>query len=343
MSQHKFSRPEYHFTVQKGWLNDPNGLIRLGNDYHMFFQHNPSAPDWGNMHWGHAVSSDLLHWKELPVALKPKSSEDLCFSGSAILDTEHASGFGSRENPPLLVYFTSTGRGECLAYSLDGGMTFREYEHNPVIRHNGRDPRVIQYATGHYVIAVYDEVNHIAFYRSSDLKNWTFRSRIHGFYECPELFQLGGRWVLFAGNGVYSIGRFDGETFTPETFPRPLFEGDAYAGQTFANCDRRIAIFWLRDRKGIFREQGFSQQMSIPVELTMKEERILVNPAVEVPGSYVLSSPDRPVTIRGVELPAAEEILVVEDTATVEAFINHGERCILRYATEPLDPSLHRK
>lgn len=334
MNPLQFARPEFHFTARKGWLNDPNGLIRLGNLYHMFFQYNPAAPDWGNMHWGHAVSTDLLNWKELPAALKPKSETDLCFSGSAILDTENASGLGSHENPPLLVYFTSTGRGECLAYSLDGGMTFQEYEHNPVIRHNGRDPRVLQYAPEHYVIAVYDEVNHIAFYRSSDLRNWKFCSRIHGFYECPELFELGGRWVLFAANGVYSLGKFDGETFTPETLPQPLFEGDAYAGQTFANCDRRIAIFWLRDGRGIFREQGFSQQMSIPVELTLKGDRILVNPAVDVPGSRIISSADHPVTIRGVELPAAEKILVIEDTATVEAFINGGERCILRYAME---------
>ena len=334
MNQHEFARPGFHFTARRGWLNDPNGLIRLGDVYHMFFQHNPAAPDWGNIHWGHAVSTDLLHWQELPIALKPKSENDLCFSGSAILDTENASGFGSRENPPLLVYFTSTGRGECLAYSLDGGMTFEEYGNNPVIRHSGRDPRVLQYAPGHYVIAVYDEVNHIAFYRSSNLKDWHFCSRIHGFYECPELFELEGRWVLFAANGVYSLGKFDGERFTPETLPRPLFEGDAYAGQTFANCNRRIAVFWMRDSKGIFRNQGFSQQMSIPVELTLKEDHIFVNPAVKVPGCKIISSPDRPITIRGVELPAAETILVIEDTATVEAFVNGGEQCILRYTTE---------
>lgn len=332
MNQRPVARPKCHFTPRKGWINDPNGLILLGGVYHMFFQHNPDAPEWGNIHWGHAVSSDLLHWKELPSALSPKSADDLCFSGSAILDTENASGLGSPGEPALLVYYTSTGRGECLAYSRDGGMTFREYGHNPVIRHNGRDPRVLQYAPGHYVIAVYDEVNHIAFYRSSDLKRWHFCSRIHGFYECPELFELNGRWVLFGANGVYSLGSFDGEVFTPEALPRPLFEGDAYAGQTFANCGRRIAVFWMRDNKRLFRELRFSQQMSIPVELTLKGDRILVNPAVEVPGSRMISSPERPVTVRGVELPPAGHILVVEDTATVEAFIDHGERCILRYA-----------
>ena len=171
-------RPQFHFTARRGWLNDPNGLVVLGSRYHMYFQHNPEAPEWGNIHWGHAVSDDLLHWEELPIALAPKAENDLCFSGSAFLDTENASGLGTPENPALLVYFTSTGRGECLAYSLDGGMTFTEYENNPVIRHRGRDPRILRYAPGHYVIAVYDEVNHIAFYRSADLKNWTFCSRI---------------------------------------------------------------------------------------------------------------------------------------------------------------------
>ena len=332
-------RPQFHFTARRGWLNDPNGLVVLGSRYHMYFQHNPEAPEWGNIHWGHAVSDDLLHWEELPIALAPKAENDLCFSGSAFLDTENASGLGTPENPALLVYFTSTGRGECLAYSLDGGMTFTEYEDNPVIRHRGRDPRILRYAPGHYVIAVYDEVNHIAFYRSADLKNWTFCSRIHGFYECTELFELGGRWVLFGANGVYSLGSFDGEAFTPETLPRPLFEGDAYAGQTFANCGRRIAVFWLRDN-GIFRSGGFSQQMSIPVELTLKDDRILVNPATQVPGSRVWSSPECPVTLRGIELPAAEHMLIIEDSASVEAFINHGERCILRSTSIPMQKEI---
>ncbi len=320
------TRPRWHFTARRGWLNDPNGLIFLNGEYHLYFQHNPDAPDWGNLHWGHAKSRDLLNWEELPVALSPRSAADLCFSGSAILDTENASGLGEPGNPALLVYYTSTGRGECLAYSLDGGMTFREYGNNPVIRHNGRDPRVLVYAPGHYVIAVYEEVNHIAFYRSENLRDWKFCSRIHGFYECPELFELGGRWVLFGADTVYSIGSFDGETFLPETLPRRLIEGDAYAGQTFSNCLRRIAIFWLRD-KGIFRDQGFNQQMSLPVELTLKGDRILVNPAARPPDLREISGP---ATVAGIEIPAAKHIEILVDSGSVEAFLDHGERCIMR-------------
>ncbi len=322
-------RPRHHFTARRGWLNDPNGLIRLDGEYHLYFQHNPDAPDWGNLHWGHARSRDLLHWEELPSALKPRSADDLCFSGSAILDTENVSGLGEPGRPPLLACYTSTGRGECLAFSLDGGMTFREYAGNPVIRHSGRDPRVLRYAAGHYVIAVYEEVNHIAFYRSENLLDWRFCSRIHGFYECPELFELDGRWVLFAADARYTIGRFDGEVFTPETLLRPLVEGDAYAGQTFSNSDRRIAIFWLRDR-GVFRDRGFSQQMSIPVELTLRGDRILVNPAVRVPDARKFASGSRPAAIAGIPLPEAEHLEVIVDSASIEIFVNHGERCIMR-------------
>ena len=328
------ARPRFHFTASQGWLNDPNGLVFLNGEYHLYFQHNPSGVDWGNIHWGHAKSRDLVHWEELPIALKPKSANDLCFSGSAILDVENASGLGEPGNPALLVYYTATGRGECLAWSLDGGMTFAEYAGNPVIRHKARDrdPRVIRYAPGHYVIAVYEEVNHVAFYRSENLRDWRFCSRIHGFYECPELFELGGCWVLFGADTVYSLGAFDGEVFTPETLPQRMIEGDAYAGQTFSNCDRRIAIFWLRDRNSIFHKLGFNQQMSIPVELTLDGDRIRVMPAVRLPELREISSPDAPVTVGGVELPAAERIEVLVDTGSVEAFINRGERCVMRAA-----------
>ncbi len=322
-------RPRYHFTARSGWLNDPNGLFQLDGTYHLYFQHNPAAPHWGNLHWGHAISEDLLHWRELPVALRPRSDKDLCYSGSAWVDRENHAGFQTGERPTILVYYTSTGRGECLAYSNDGGLTFQEYENNPVIRHRGRDPRILYHReSGYYVLVVYEEFNFAAFYRSSNLKDWEFCSRIHGFFECPELFDLDGRWVLFGANGRYSIGRFDGREFHPESLPAPLFEGEAYAGQSFSNCDRRIMIFWLRDREG-FSGLPYNQQMTLPVELTLRDNAVRVTPAVVPPEAFVVHPGSRSLKLHGWDLPPAEELLIAEDTFSLEIFVNGGERYIV--------------
>ena len=187
-------RPQFHFTSRRGWLNDPNGLLWHDGEYHLFYQHNPYGWDWGNMHWGHAVSRDLVHWTELPIALYPREYGDWCFSGSGVVDSRNTSGFGSAGSPALVVAFTSTGRGECIAYSSDRGRTWTEYSGNPVIKHSGRDPRVLWHEpTKRWVMAVYDETGGaraIALYSSPDLKKWTSESRIDGFFECPELFEL---------------------------------------------------------------------------------------------------------------------------------------------------------
>ena len=146
------------------------------------------------MHWGHATSKDLFRWKEEGVALYPKKYGDWAFSGSAVLDKENTSGWGTKEKPPLVLAYTSTGRGECIAYSLDNGKTWKEYDQNPVVKHTGRDPKLIWHAKAkHWVMAVYDEFQGkqwIAFHTSPDLKTWTFASRIEGFFECPDLFEL---------------------------------------------------------------------------------------------------------------------------------------------------------
>ena len=329
MATADLERPRYHFTARCGWLNDPNGLFFRDGEYHLYFQHNPAAPHWGNLHWGHAVSDDLLHWRELPTALQPHSAKDQCYSGSAWVDLENHAGFQTGDQPAILVYYTSTGRGECLAYSNDGGLTFREYENNPIIRHRGRDPRILYHReSGYYILVVYEEFNFAAFYRSSNLKDWEFCSRIHGFFECPELFELNGRWVLFGANGRYSIGRFDGREFHPESLPAPLFEGEAYAGQSFSNCDRRIMIFWLRDREG-FAGLPYNQQMTLPVELTLHDNTVRVNPAVIPPEAFVVRPEGRNLRLHGWELPPAEELLIVEDVFSLEIFVNSGERYIV--------------
>jgi fructan beta-fructosidase len=263
-------RPQFHFTSRRGWLNDPNGLVFFQGEYHLFYQHNPYGWNWGNMHWGHAASKDLVHWRELPIALYPRQFGDWCFSGSAVVD-------GDR----LLAAYTSTGRGECLAVSTDRGRTWTEPPGNPVIRHQGRDPRLLWHAPSkRWVIAVYDEhagKRWIGFHTSPDLKTWTFRSRIDGFFECPDLFELPvdgdparTKWVLYAADGKYVLGQFDGERFTAESSKHTLWHGNFYAAQTFSTTPdgRRIQIGW---GNGItFPGMPFNQQMTVPCQLTLQ-------------------------------------------------------------------------
>ncbi len=275
-------RPQFHFTSRRGWLNDPNGLVWQAGSYHLFYQHNPYGWNWGNMHWGHAVSPDLVHWKELPTALYPRKFGDWCFSGSGIVDTDNTAGFQQGDKPPLVVAFTSTGRGECIAYSNDQGRTWKEYEGNPVVKHAGRDPKLVWYAPGrHWVMAVYDETGGrqgIAFHTSPDLKHWSFQSKTDGFFECPDLFELPvqgepgkSRWVLYAADGKYVLGDFDGRSFhvTSGKDKLQLWYGNFYAAQSFSNVyrGRQIQIGWAN---GVaFPGMPFNQQMTLPVELTL--------------------------------------------------------------------------
>jgi fructan beta-fructosidase len=274
-------RPQFHFTSRRGWLNDPNGLVYFQGEWHLFYQHNPYGLPWGNMHWGHAVSRDLLHWRELPIALYPPRYGDWCFSGSAVVDEKNTSGFQSGAEPPIVAAFTSTARGEAIVFSNDRGRTFQEFSENPVVTHAGRDPRILWHGpTRRWVMAVYDEAEGkqwIAFYSSPDLKAWTWHSRIEGFYECPDLFELPidgdaqrTAWVLYAADGRYVLGDFDGREFRPRTEKQQLWHGAFYAAQTFSNAPagRRIQIGWAR---GIpFPGMPFNQQMTIPVELTLR-------------------------------------------------------------------------
>ncbi|MFY0599330.1 MAG: glycoside hydrolase family 32 protein [Cyclobacteriaceae bacterium] len=277
-------RPQFHFSAQIGWLNDPNGLVYHNEEYHMFFQHNPYGWYHGNMHWGHAVSKDLLHWEELDIAITPIYN-DWAFSGSAVIDKGNTAGFG--ENA-LVAAYTSTARGECLAYSLDNGRTFKEYDGNPVLKHSGRDPKVFWYAPGkHWVMVVfnadyYDASNGQSFkkrvlqiHTSTDLKNWEYQSEIPYMWECPELFELPiednpeqKKWIVYGGNAQYMIGTFDGKKFTPETSKLIFKEGAHYASQTYNNTPdgRRIMQAW-----GTIPAPGmpFNQMMLFPTELRL--------------------------------------------------------------------------
>ena len=248
-------RPAWHYTAERNWLNDPNGLVYLNGTYHLFYQHNPFGTDWGNMSWGHATSRDLLHWEEQPVAI-PCDAQEAIFSGSVVFDRNNSSGFGTAWNPPLVAVYTSAygadsplaGRqAQSLAYSLDEGKTWTKHQGNPVLDRASadfRDPKVFWYdgADGSYwVMAAVEAVErHVVLYKSADLKAWEYLSTFGpanatgGVWECPDLFELpvdgnpeDRKWVLIvninpggiAGGsaGQYFLGGFDGVTFRSES------------------------------------------------------------------------------------------------------------------------------
>jgi fructan beta-fructosidase len=315
-------RPQYHFTSRRGWLNDPNGLVHAAGEWHLFYQHNPYGWGWGNMHWGHAVSNDLFHWKELPPALSPRRYGDWCFSGSAVVDHDNTSGWRTGKEPLLVCAFTSTARGECIARSEDLGRTWAEHDANPVVRHSGRDPRLTWHAPSRkWVMAVYDErqgqARDVAFYTSGDLKEWTFASRIEGFYECPDLYPLAVdgdernvKWVLSAADGRYLVGRFDGTKFIKESGKHQLWYGNFYAAQTYENAPRgrRVQIGWGRDIA--FPGMPFNQQMTVPVALTLRTTdegvRLFALPVEEIATLCVGKRSWKELTLRPGDNPLGE-------------------------------------
>ncbi|MBE7171628.1 MAG: DUF4980 domain-containing protein [Williamsia sp.] len=288
------NRPQVHFSSQRGWINDPNGLIYYNGEYHLYNQHNPYGWAWGNMHWGHAVSTDLIHWKQLPEAIYPFGERDAAFSGSAIVDPKNTAGFRKNGIDPLIAIYTSTGRGECLKLSYDNGRTFTDYEGNPILKHQGRDPKVFWYGPGnHWVMVVYDFtktkklsldqeaiINQHMIYTSADLKNWEFQSGIPGFFECPDFFELPvigepgvSKWVMYDATGRYAVGNFNGKHFSiDQTLTRyDQGAGFFYASQTYYNMpdNRRIQVGWGR---GIVQPgMPFNQAMLFPTELKLRK------------------------------------------------------------------------
>lgn len=217
---HEPYRPAYHYTPERNWMNDPNGLVHHDGVWHLYYQHNPSADTWGNMSWGHATSPDLLHWSEQPLAIaqtfngEGQAVEDI-FSGSIVVDTENTSGLGTTDNPPLVAHYTSAYTGahptlagiqaQSVAYSLDGGYTWEKYAGNPVLdrgSQNFRDPKVSRYTSpetgeSYWVMVAVEALDHqVVLYRSDDLLEWTYLSTFGpanatgGIWEVPDLFPL---------------------------------------------------------------------------------------------------------------------------------------------------------
>lgn len=296
---HEAHRPQFHFTSRRGWNNDPNGMVYHQGEWHLYYQHNPFGTRWGNMHWGHAVSRDLVHWMELPEALYQKSLADMAYSGGGLVDSADTAGWKTGSEDPLVAAFTSTGRGECLAYSLDRGRTLVEYDGNPILAHQGRDPKIIWYEPGkHWVMIVYEEPlesgvgagGHAdtesfgyAIYSSSNLKYWKKESFLQGWYECPELFEIEvdghsgeAQWVVYGClqgqyKSAYQVGSFDGRTFTPSMPPAPAHAGpNFYAAQIFSQApqDRKVMIGWLAG--AAYPGMPFSQGMTVPLELSLR-------------------------------------------------------------------------
>ncbi len=267
-------RPQFHFTPERNWMNDPNGMVYFDGEWHLFYQYNPHGDRWGHMSWGHAVSRDLVHWEHLSLAL---AEEDgiMIFSGSAVVDWKNTTGFGSQDKPPLVAIYTGHRDGrqdQRLAFSNDRGRTWTKFTGNPVLdlkMADFRDPKVFWHeATSRWVMTVaLATEKKVHFYTSPDLKQWKYvgefgpAGSVDGLWECPDLFPLpveggGARWVLIVninpggpagGSGCqYFVGDFDGTKFTPDPLPAALAEF-VPEGKLLADFEKGYADWKVED------------------------------------------------------------------------------------------------
>ena len=273
-----YYRPSYHFTPLYGWMNDPNGMVYKDGEYHLYFQYNPYGSKWGNMHWGHAVSRDLIHWEHLDPAIA-RDPVGHIFSGSSVVDKKNTAGFGK---DAIIAIYTNNSVNhdevQCIAYSNDNGRTFTKYEGNPVLTpfdglKDFRDPKVFWYEKDKCWFMIVSADKETRFYKSKNLKKWDYVSAFgKGLgqqpcqYECPDFFQLpvngdekNKKWVMtmninpgcwFGGSATeYFVGDFDGKNFTcPDANDVKWLDWgkDHYATVTFSNTGNRVlAITWM--------------------------------------------------------------------------------------------------
>lgn len=273
-----YYRPSYHFTPLYGWMNDPNGMVYKDGEYHLYFQYNPYGSKWGNMHWGHAVSRDLIHWEHLEPAIA-RDPVGHIFSGSSVVDKKNTAGFGK---DAIIAIYTNNSVNhdevQCIAYSNDNGRTFTKYEGNPVLTpfdglKDFRDPKVFWYEKDKCWFMIVSADKETRFYKSKNLKKWDYVSAFgKGLgqqpcqYECPDFFQLpvngdekNMKWVMtmninpgcwFGGSATeYFVGDFDGKNFTcPDANEVKWLDWgkDHYATVTFSNTGSRVlAITWM--------------------------------------------------------------------------------------------------
>lgn len=343
-----------HFEPERGWMNDPNGLIFFRGKLHAFYQHNPYAAHWGPMHWGHAVSGDFLHWENLPIALRPEEPYENyggCFSGSAL-----------EKDDKLYLMYTSVskelGQTQSMAVSEDG-VSFRKLAQNPVIRRcpvddenmNFRDPKIFAYGNEYRMVcgAGAEGTACVLLYGSKDLISWEYMGKIFESAdfgpvpECPDFFPLGDKWVLMfsrmdEGNLTqFIIGDFDGSTFKPECFQNPERGPDFYAAQSFIDDrDRRIIIAWMSSwRRKIPEDAVRAGALSIPREVKLIDGKIHTFPVSEA--WDLLKTEDPCVSRKGgrlvitdgkrelLSLPGDAEVSILPDGDSREVFINRGE------------------
>ncbi len=245
-------RPQFHYSPEKKWMNDPNGMVYYEGEYHLFYQYHPFGTTWGPMHWGHAISRDLIHWEQLPIALFPDEHGTI-FSGSAVIDWNDTTGFFQGGSGIVAIYtshdvYPGTERPrqqQCLAYSNDKGRTWVKYEGNPVLADKSvtdyRDPKVFWHEESEKWVMILATGQTITLYTSLNLIEWEYASEFghkagshDGVWECPDLFELpvdgddnNKRWVMLVSIGdnpsfpegsrtQYFIGQFDGKTFVNE-------------------------------------------------------------------------------------------------------------------------------
>lgn len=304
-------RPQIHFSPKEKWMNDPNGMVYVNGNYHLFFQYHPGSTIWGPMHWGHAISKDLIHWDEQPIALYPDSLGTI-FSGSAVVDFNNTSGFGKDGKIPLVAIFThhdtvgakaktNSYQSQSIAYSLDEGKTWTKYAHNPVVKNPGirdfRDPKVMWYEEEKKWVMTLATKDRVTFYSSKNLKEWSKESEFGetvgahgGVWECPDLFPLKHQgenvWVLLVsinpggpnkGSATqYFTGKFDGKNFVPfQTDTRWIDYGtDNYAGVTWSNTgDRKIFLGWMSNWQyaRVVPTEKWRSAMTVPRDLSLEK------------------------------------------------------------------------
>jgi sucrose-6-phosphate hydrolase SacC (GH32 family) len=361
-------RPRFHFSPRIGWMNDINGTYYQDGLYHLFYQYNPTTSAWStgfDMHWGHSVSKDLIHWEEWPIALFPDATGDV-FSGTAVMIENHILGVndGAPLPTPALFFTGTTPFSQHFATTRDGGKTFQRYPQNPVLPKtldSDRDPKVIWHEESqHYIMVLYvGEPKHYYIYRSKDLTNWEQTQILPHWYECPEFFQVKSPttgkvlWLLygcyqtpenhpnpFAANSVYQLGEFDGKNFIPVTEIKHAHRGpNFYAALTFVNApdDRKIMMGWTRDIHSP--GEPFNQAATLPLNLQLKdingEDTLCFEPATEVDalrGEPILSLRN----ITGSE--AREKLSSLSKEASLEVAI-----CFEKDIAQPLQITIRNK
>ena len=292
-------RPAYHFSPAWGWMNDPNGMVYKDGEYHLFYQYNPYGSMWGNMHWGHAISKDLIHWEHQPVAIAPDALGTI-FSGSCVVDKDNTAGFGAGA---IVAFYTSASdrQVQSMAYSLDNGRTFKKYDRNPILtstQRDFRDPKVFWYAPESKWVMIVSADKEMRFYDSHNLKDWNYLSSFgEGYgvqpcqFECPDMVELPvdgdinhKKWALivnvnpgcyFGGSATqYFIGDFDGTKFICDNQPNVTkwldWGKDHYATVCFSNTgDRVVAVPWMSNWQycNIVPTRQFRSANALPREL----------------------------------------------------------------------------